>query len=212
MSVPTLTDEQLMVFVEEVEFQCALAIRAFRNMRKHYDPDMGKAEIVEHDHFYGFSVISHVGNISKLFWSSRRKNDPMRPITLVRCEQLRMALDVDDKWLIAGRETRDYLEHYDERLEDWLHTPSHKPRADLMLENRLVLSRDNGEVYEGRKLPSRDKDYHRTYDYSTNTIYVANLGYDLSDVIHEVSNLKERAEKWLVDRGLWAELEDDTSS
>lgn len=206
MDAPQLSDSDLAVFVEEVELQSALAIRAYEDMHTQTDPNATKRERFDHLNLHAFAVITHAGNLSKLFWSPRAKADAR---TAGRCAQLRHALQVDDQWLIAGRETRNHLEHYDERLDDWLRTPNRKPRADMEFVFRGQLQYADGKWTMGRKQPASDRDYHRNFDPGTNTVYVMNTAYDLGQVLHEIIKLHWRAERWLIDHGQWFEEGDD---
>jgi hypothetical protein len=70
------------------------------------------------------SMLTHAGNISKMFWpivtkDVPKKNDKRlkREQAIQRGEFLRSLYSIDDSNPLAKRELRDHLEHFDERLD-----------------------------------------------------------------------------------------------
>ncbi len=167
-------------------------------------PDL-EAEFVEFA-LYAFATITHVGNLSKLFDSPNAYKKTKGVLTLAslltaaRCQQLRDALDVRRDMLMIGRDTRNYIEHYDERLEDWLRKPDRKILFDMCVEDGSRRRQLNERSVESLSY-YEERDYHRYYDPSHHSMNVNNHVFHLSKALNEVSPLRVRATKWLEDQG-----------
>jgi hypothetical protein len=74
------------------------------------------------------TLLTHAGNISKLFWpllKTRGKNETdeqyaQRQPASVRGEQLRQLFHIQPGHLFEKRPLRDHLEHFDERVDEFL--------------------------------------------------------------------------------------------
>ena len=207
MSTTLLNDEELAYFVREVELQCSFAILAHEQLNNRFAEKRDfNADDLRIFNLYAFAVVTHIGNISKLFDSPRCcSEDPRyrrkRDIAIARCKQLKETLDVSDSMLFLGRKTRNYLEHYDERLEDWLHKPERKPMFDMGIEIRSRRTRTESGWHSTSLPPSQDKDYHRYYDPSSHRLYVNQRSFQLDKVVFQIKPLRCRAERWLKEHG-----------
>ncbi len=142
-------------------------------------------EVISQIFFYLHSFLTHVGNISKLFWCPRAKNNTVYE---VRGDWLRDVLDIRDPSCIRDRHLRDALEHYDERLDDWFNQHGAYMRMDFHL---------------GSALPSwfPPEHRHRAFDPDTNTFSFMGQEFPLTPLVAEIRGVLKRAKKW----------EDDTS-
>ncbi len=193
MSVPTLTDEELSYFVQEVKLQCSLALLAYDELTERYSEMPNVEADIERFTLYAFALISHVGNLNKLFRPSRSGAR-----TEARCRQLREALDVHEGMLVFGRDTRNYIEHYDERLEDWLKRPDRKTLFDMGVEGRKRRIVNNNGISRIEDGPlSQERDYHRYYDPNAHYLYAGDHSFFLGKGLNEVKPLRQRAVRWL---------------
>jgi hypothetical protein len=203
MSVPALTDEELSYFVREVKLQCSLALLAYKELRG-ISSEIGKAGTdIERLTLYTFALVTHVGNLSKLFNSPRtnptsQATDRQRERADIRCKQLKETLkfgpDMNSYW----RRTRDYIEHYDEKLDDWLMRPDRKPLIDMAVEERRRRSVDTNGMSRIEAAPShQDHDYHRYYDPNIEYLHVGEQSFRLDKALMEVEPLQRCAEDWL---------------
>lgn len=202
MSVPTLTDEELYYFVREVELQCSLALLAHEELAKNDGKMPRQRDEIERFTLYTFALISHIGNLSKLFNSPRiydgRASAEQRKRASIRCQRLRDVLRVHENMGIFGRDTRNYIEHYDERLEDWLSKPDRKVLFDMGVENRRRRIINNNGISRIEDVPLRqERDYHRYYDPNARYLYVGDDSFFLGKGLEEVKPLHQRAVKWL---------------
>lgn len=60
-------------------------------------------------------ALTHIGELSRIFWPSRDSG-----IHGLRAERLRLAFSLDDTSPLKNRSLRDALEHFDERLDNYL--------------------------------------------------------------------------------------------
>ena len=203
MSVSALTDEDLSYFVREVKLQCSLALLAYEELTERYSEMPKERDEIERFTLYTFALISHIGNLSKLFNSPRiysgRATAEEKKRALTRCQQLRDALDVREDMRIFGRVTRNYIEHYDERLEDWLSKPDRKVLFDMGVESRQRrINNSNNGMSRIESVPrDQERDYHRYYDPNARYLYVGDDSFFLGKGLEEVKPLRRRAEKWL---------------
>ncbi|MGE0234649.1 hypothetical protein [Methylocystis sp.] len=61
-------------------------------------------------------ALTHAAALARFFWPMKSKNK----VTAARGKRLREAFALDDKSALADRELRNALEHFDERLDDYL--------------------------------------------------------------------------------------------
>jgi hypothetical protein len=75
-----------------------------------------------------------------------------------RGEELRALVSLDDSSPLHSRELRNRLQHFDERLEDWLAKPQSEAHpGDLCIDNKVVI---NGKrIYGLREFQSQEMIY-----------------------------------------------------
>lgn len=62
-------------------------------------------------------ALSHAAELSRIFWPSKNKKNHIREL---RGLKLRRSFQLADNSLLSNRKTRDALEHFDERLDEFL--------------------------------------------------------------------------------------------
>ena len=67
-------------------------------------------------------ALGHAGALSRFFWPSlyKRESKTQRRLKLARGSKLRRAFALTDRSALRNRELRDFLEHFDERLDRYL--------------------------------------------------------------------------------------------
>jgi len=65
------------------------------------------------------SLLTHASNVSKLLWPPRPKQHNAK----ARGHELRGILGITDQSPLKSRELRNNLEHFDERLDEWVKSP-----------------------------------------------------------------------------------------
>jgi hypothetical protein len=98
---------QLILYAREVDLQCQFVQQAYE--------DMTEAQDARRKFLYAHALVAAAGNVSKLLWPPDR-----RAWTSGRGTALRQGFGVTDANPLANRKLRDHLEHFDERLDQWL--------------------------------------------------------------------------------------------
>lgn len=178
-----MDDERTLGYlVGEVELQCALAIYAYERLY----PAMGVEEMTEQMErifFYIHAFMTHAGNVSKLLWPVQSRK--------ARGENLRRELGVSDGSNLKDRTMRNHLEHYDERLEDWLNAPHRHGLIDM-----AIVVRQSGHHIE-------NADYHRGFDPSDMSFVYQDESINLISLSHALRDLRDVAREWLFSHGIW---------
>jgi len=129
-----MEQKDLPIFYGEIKCQCEFALIAYndlidainkliplnREIPKDEDPFHTMEVNAELDNRIWYSLQNFVvitANISKLFWPN-----PKIPKYTPRGVQLVTKIGVDSQSPIQSREIRNYFEHFDQELEDWLST------------------------------------------------------------------------------------------
>ncbi|WP_426134860.1 hypothetical protein [Pseudomonas sp. PWP3-1b2] len=136
----------LMVYLREVESQSLMAMNAITNldhvaaavMKKDNDIDFEQRNTLNKECFRSVhSFLTHLSNISRLLWppaiTSNKKCSCGKPssngmmcsvcVTRNRSSQLLNVLGLQGaEHIIKNRTLRDHLEHFDERIDDWMQT------------------------------------------------------------------------------------------
>jgi len=173
-------DERLKeLFIEEIKLQCQYAMSAHSALISAVQKGDTRTTF-----FYVHAFLSHVGNVSKLFW-------PIRSQSRARGEFLRNELGVSDSFLIKQRDPRNHLEHYDERLDDWASSSQRHNIADMNIMPRSAIQGID---------PS---DFMRNLDPTTLAFYFTDEDYDLHGFASEMEAIRQSTEAWLEKRDPW---------
>lgn len=126
-NVPNVDKHVKDIYTMEILLQCQYALNAVRQINANYNNTRFSANEV----FRGIhSFLTHTSNISKLLWPGRplpRKGETSQNYksrcraTEQRGRVLRKTLGLpNDNHVLKNRELRNHLEHYDERLDEWV--------------------------------------------------------------------------------------------
>jgi hypothetical protein len=119
-SANVVTERQVAdIFLYEVTNQCKFALMAFEDLTQALSSN-DTLRIWYSIHAF----LAATGNISKLLW-------PIKPRYQKRGAMLRKSLSIGDNSPLKRREFRDYLEHFDERLENWVKATRSQSYIDL---------------------------------------------------------------------------------
>lgn len=94
----------------EICTQIIFALAAYDNITKKAEID----RVTIHSSIHSF--LTHCSNISRLLWSSARRGSIKSEI----CCDLASVLEIPNLPLLADRDLRNDLDHYDERLVSWI--------------------------------------------------------------------------------------------
>jgi hypothetical protein len=132
-------------FFHEIEMQCDFAIRAHGEMRTVHSTNAKHPSLLALAHV----VLVFSGNAEKLLVS--RKSAPKE--SRDRTERLRKALSVEAADLSEIADARNYLEHFDERLDRYLKVPGGMVVHRFIQDHEpLEMKLDDGRVLKPRFL------------------------------------------------------------
>src|SRR5258705_3487164 len=139
-----MTPFQLHIYLCEVEMQCEFSLAAAESVNGYFnghrdlatdeseraagaDAERVQAQLFRSIH----SFLTHAAVVSRLLWPSRPRkrreedrasHDRRVAHAVNRGKQVRLALGLPDEQPGDQRTLRDHLEHFDERLDDWVPT------------------------------------------------------------------------------------------
>lgn len=121
-----MEQEERNLYVGEVQTQCEHAERAVLRIDQWLSAKGANSPRVLFGEIH--TLLTHAGNISKLFWpalKTRGKNETdeqyaQRQPASVRGQDLRTLFNIQPGHLFEKRALRDHLEHFDERIDDFL--------------------------------------------------------------------------------------------
>ena len=124
-----MDNQLLQIFQHQVGLQCKFMLRAaneVNNSRQKNDVE---------GIFYGLqNILSASANISKALWGQGGKAKRIAERKL-----LRNSLQVSDDSPLRPTDMRNHFEHFDDRLERWWQTSTHKNYADMNLGPRNAI-------------------------------------------------------------------------
>jgi len=132
-------------------------------------------------------MLSAAANVSRLLFPSSRA----RP-AIERAERLRAALNLDDTSLITSRAARNYLEHFDERLDKYLFG-QHGILVDQLIVERWE---PNMELDDGTRLPAAGM---RVLEMSTCTFILFDEHVPLKPLAEELERIHTSAKARLTE-------------
>jgi hypothetical protein len=105
------------ILIEEVLIQCVLALNHYAEATALLDHADSRQSRFVWAHLHAFLV--QAGMVSKMFLPPQKT-----PISKERKNELRSTLKIGDSSPIFDRAARDNVEHFDERLDQWLQADS----------------------------------------------------------------------------------------
>ena len=175
----------LQSFQMEVEKQCRFALMALQDLNqalnevlKSKDAKDIKRKDIERIWYSIHAFLTASANISKLFW-------PPDSPHAERAE-LRQSLSVGDDSPLAKRTPRNYLEHFDNRLEKWAKSTKSHRYIDLSIGSLDEIKAKDPDADPG--------DFLRFFDYKKFAVYFRGDLYELQPIIESIQALCTKAE------------------
>lgn len=114
----TLSDWQLSMYLGELALQCEFAVFQAQLV----DDDVRAHNPPQAVHMRLFALMAHAANVSKLLWPDLKRADHPK-VAEARGKALRRRLGFPKSFKehpLGQRGVRNALEHFDERLDDWV--------------------------------------------------------------------------------------------
>jgi len=174
-SAKVVTERQIaIIFLYEVTNQCSFALMAFEDLKQALDSNDALRIW-----YFIHAFLTATGNISKLLWPIERYRK--------RGAKLRESLGVEDNSPLKKREFRNYLEHFDERLEDWAKTT----RSENYIDLSFGPLNEVGLIDLGHRI----EDVLRYFNYEEFTVIFRGNSAELTPIINAIMELKEKVEQ-----------------
>lgn len=118
------------------------------------------------------NIIVNTGGISRFFWPS--KNNGYHKI---RAEKLREVYCISDFGVLRNRDMRNYIEHFDEKLDDFLKEYT----------SGIVMPKYVGPI----SLIHDARIFFRAYFYDKQVFKMLNVEYEIKPIIDEIRRIHE---------------------
>jgi hypothetical protein len=204
-----MTPFQLHIYICEVELQCEMCLGAAKCVNEYFDnrgnqattepegmaetdPEWRQAQLFRSLH----SFLTHAAVVSRLLWpgaprrrrgEDRESHNRRKAQAVSRGDQVRLALSLKEERPADQRALRDNLEHFDERLDDWV------------LNGSRVRFEDRRLGPPGRLLSPEQQDVMRWFDQTEGSFYFRGERFDLKALaawIKEVRGLAAHARRY----------------
>jgi len=163
------------MFLYEIDNQCEFALMAFEDLKQAV-----RERNARRIWYFIHAFLTAAGNISKLLWKS--KGDSKEYIE--RKDLLKTSLCISDQSPLKNRTLRNYLEHFDGKLQKWVETRTSEKYVDLSF----------GSLDEVKKIhPSSDlENFLRYFDDTKLVIFFCGDEGNLSLIVKAIMELKKK--------------------
>jgi hypothetical protein len=118
------------------------------------------------------NIILNAGGISRFFWPSNRTG-----YYKIRAEKLREVYHVSDSRVLRNRDMRNYIEHFDEKLDDFLKE----------FTTGIVMPKYVGPI----AYVDDARIFFRAYFYDKQVFKMLNVEYEIKPIIDEINRIHE---------------------
>jgi hypothetical protein len=171
----------LEMFKRELEKQCRFALMAYNDLMEILKQVLKakKAEDIKRQEVERIWCSIHAflmaaGNISKIFWPPKSKYSQ-------RGDELRKSLSVDGDSPLGIRKPRNYLEHFDEYLQEWIESTKNYRYIDTSFGSLKLIKVLDPDFENG--------DFLRFFDYQLRVIVFSKFSFDLKPIIKAIDEL-----------------------
>lgn len=163
------------MFLYEIENQCKFALMALEDL---------KQAATERNAFriwyFIHAFLTAAGNISKLLWRSQGDSEEY----VERKEKLRKSLCIREDSPLGDRRFRNYLEHFDRELQNWVEATTSDNYVDLSF----------GSLDKVKKIHSSSdlRNFLRYFDDKKLVIVFRGDERDLSPIVDAITELRKK--------------------
>lgn len=180
-----MDDHELTWYMQELAMHGLGTARDFDALRCALDnPKNRQTRVVW---LYLTSFLSHAAMISKYL-------SPINPIGVKkqRMQALREKLSIDDSFYILPREARDNVEHFDERIDNWVR------RTDQSILEAVLDNRSDYEYLCGYEKRIKRVLLEKELTFISEKRDGTKLELMLQPIADEASRIAEKAEDWIL--------------
>lgn len=118
------------------------------------------------------NIIGNVAGLSRFFWPSKKNSEYK-----IRAEKLREVYNVSDLSVLKNREMRNHIEHFDEKLDDFL--------KEFII--GTVMQKYVGPIIDVDNIGT----FFRAYFYDKQIFKMFNVEYEIKPIIAEIRRIHE---------------------
>jgi len=166
----------LEMFKRELENQCRFTLMAYIDLTeilKALQSKQVEREDVERIWSFIHAFLVASGNISKILWPKTKYSD--------RGDALRKYLSIKDDSPLGIRKPRNYLEHFDEYLQEWIESTKNHRYIDSSFGSLELIKVSDPDFEKG--------DFLRFFDYQLWVIVFSKFSFDLKPIIKAIDEL-----------------------
>lgn len=169
------------IFLAEVVSQAESAFLSIGEMNNAIQtPGNGNRQFFRAAHYF----LIHTAAISRILWSDSKNKEVKK-----RTAQLRKLLGLPEEHVLRSRRLRNHIEHYDERIDDWIRSSRNHNIVVDMIGPRNAVGGDG----------IQDQDIFRSYDPSSKCFYFRGELFDIQEIANGISDVHRRAASALQD-------------
>jgi hypothetical protein len=176
----------------EIQRNCDFALLAYSDMMK-YSQSEQQNEKDRSDRIWLSieSFLIAVANVSKILWPSRppkctecKYQPELTAQVSSRAKDLRTTLSVSESSPLANRRMRNFFEHYDFQLDDWVKESN----------TQLVYDSNVGAIESVIKSSNKSTSIIRHFDQSKSILYFRAKEYPIKPIVKALQELKAKTE------------------
>ena len=163
------------IFLTEIASQGESAFLAINEMNEAIaSPGDGNRRFFRAAHYF----LIHAAALSRILWA-----DGSKEAVRARARHLRQLLGLPDEHVLKSRRLRNHIEHYDERLDDWIDKSRNHNIVVDMIGPRNAIGGDGID----------DSDIFRSYDPATKTFYFRGERFDIQEIADGISEVYQHS-------------------
>lgn len=182
------------LFIDELETQINFALLSIENINNFLiKMDVGDSSEVNKFWYYAQNLIVYAGNISKILWGVKIKNNrTLNQKREIERRELRLKLKVSETSLLKRRYLRNALEHIDEKLEEFTNNPQ-----------SLILNKNMGPIKGIIQIEEKDYDISkeknlRHYDPDAKVFYFYGENINLEELFKAIKELEKNIKEYKI--------------
>ncbi len=185
--------QRIELYLTQIETYCVHALNAihtFSQMERQNFNDVvngRRPAIPAQAEFQALDAFIHnCAMLYKMLWPIKKN----KPYQIARCERLRRILGVDDNSLINSKSLRNAIEHFDEKLDDWIQNQT--------CNGHIVEACIGDNVFS--EYGVKKESFFSAYSRATKIYVFMGEEYRLEPMVRDVEHIFEKVQKSLAER------------
>jgi hypothetical protein len=171
------------LLIGEIRTQCSFALMAYEDLIRSLEL-IKQADTDELDRFW-YSIqafLLAISNVSKILWPSAPFGSELPAEMSSRREHLRNSLSIEQSSPLIPRKFRNYPEHYDIELEEWIA----KSKDEMLVDSNI------GPIDLDPATPPSSISYMRNFDPVRFTLILKDEEYQIREIVKAINDLTQK--------------------